>query len=79
MVHRLCQVGSVHVDLSSHAKELLETAAEKFKDKDCDKGLAKTIHRFVSNIFDIDSYCFMMQDWPTMFHEIVMLLQNNCR
>ena len=67
------------MDLSSHAKELLETAAEKLKDKDCDKGLAQTIHRFVSNIFDIDSYCFMMQDWPTMFHEIVMLLQNSCR
>lgn len=69
MVHRLCQVGSVNVDLSSHAKELLETAAEKFKDKDCDKGWAKTsIHRVVSNIFDIDSYRLMMQDWPTLAH-----------
>ena len=29
-----CQVGSVQLDLSAHAKELLETAPEKLKDKD---------------------------------------------
>ena len=50
MVQRLRQVGSVHIDLSSHAKELLETAAEKLKDKDSDKGLAKTIHTVVSYV-----------------------------
>jgi len=58
-------VGSVHVDLSSHAKELLETAAEKFKDKD-KKLLGRGLVKDVAKSSSLASLLAVAESWAEL-------------